>query len=330
MTPFRKRVLLTIALAAAAGTYVLAHRWRAFDKASDLLQVRLGAQAWLQGLDPYRVVRDSGAWPYPLLYPLPALIAASPLVLVPAWLAEAAFMAAGTALLAWGVTRERLVTPALVVFASAPFLYAVALSQWSPLLTGAALVPWAGWLLVCKPTIGLALFAAFPRVSTAAGVAFLVALSVILWPGWVHEWRLALAHAPNAIAPLTLPGGPLLLLALARWKRPEARLLAALACVPHTTLAYEAVPLFLVPRTWGEAWVLCGGTFAAFIGHGLTGPYSSQFAWVRAGGIWLIACAYLPCLVMVLRRPNELQAGDAGSRARMPGTNPPVPARADR
>jgi hypothetical protein len=329
MTPLRKRVLLTAALALAAGGYVLAHRWAAFDKASDLLQVRMGALAWMHGQDPYRVVQDSGAWPYPLLYPLPALIAASPLALVPAWLAEAVFVSVGTALLAWGVTRDRLVSPALAVFASAPFLYAVALSQWSPLLTGAALVPWAGWLLVCKPTIGLALFAAFPRVSVAAGIAILIGISLILWPGWVREWRQALANAPNAIAPLTLPGGPLLLLAIVKWRRPEARLLAALACVPHTTLAYEAVPLFLVPRTWNEAWILCGGTFAAFIGHGLTGPYSSQFAWVRAGGMWLIAFAYLPCLVMVLRRPNELPAGDAGSRVRIPHTIPPVPPRAD-
>jgi len=308
MTPFRQRVLLTVALAMAAATYTLAHRWPDFGRASDLLQVRMGAMGWLQGLDPYRVVRESGAWPYPLLYPLPALMAVSPLALVPAWLAEAVFVFAGTALLAWGLTRDRLFPPALVVFMSAPFLYAVALSQWSPLLTGAALVPWAGWLLVCKPTISLALFAAFPRMSAAAGVAILVATSVILWPGWVHEWWLALADAPNAIAPLTLPGGPLLLLALFKWKRPEARLLAALACVPHTTLAYEAVPLFLVPRSWNEAWILWAGTFVAFIGHELTGPYASQFAWVRASGIWLVACAYFPCLVMVLRRRNEPSA----------------------
>ena len=324
MTPHRKRVLLTATVSLAAGGYALAHRWPDFTRASDLLQVRMGAGAWIHGLDPYRTVRDSGAWPYPLLYPFPALIVSSPLAFVPAWLAEAMFVFLSTALLAWGVTRDRVVQPALVVFASAPFLYAVALSQWSPLLTGAAFVPWAGFLLVCKPTIGFALFAAFPRLSTAIGSAVLLAISFFLWPGWVHEWRVALANAPNAIAPVTLWGGPLVLLALLKWKRPEARLLVALACVPHTTLAYEAVPLFLVPRTWNEAWVLWAGTFAAFIGHGLTGPYASQLSWVRAGGLWLLGGAYLPCLLMVLRRPNAWPASDVTPQAHNRGThNPP-------
>src|SRR5262245_59406339 len=135
MTPFRKRLLLTAALATAAGAYALAHRWPDFGRASDLLQARMGAIGWLQGLDPYRFVRESGAWPYPLLYPLPALMVVSPLALVPAWLSEAVFMLLGTALLAWGLTRDRLFPPGLAVFISAPFLYSVALAQWSPLIT---------------------------------------------------------------------------------------------------------------------------------------------------------------------------------------------------
>jgi hypothetical protein len=308
MTLRHHSIPLVSALGLTAGVYLAWHRWRLADQPSDLMQVWVGARAWLHGENPYTAVRTWGPWPFPLLYPFTAILVMAPLAALPAWLADAVFAALSTALLAWGLTRDRVVPPQLLVFASAPFLYAMVFAQWSPLLTGAALVPWAGCLLACKPTIGLALFAAFPRRATLAGGAALVACSLLIWPGWVHEWRAALGGAPNAVAPVTLPGGALTLLALIKWRRPEARLLTVLACVPHTTLLYEAVPLFLVPETWPEAWVLWGGTFLALLGHQRTGPYESQLMWVRTAGLWLLVCAYLPCLVMILRRPNAAPA----------------------
>jgi hypothetical protein len=313
MTLRKQRIVLAGALGLTAGVYLTWHRWRLAEQPSDLMQVWVAARAWLQGQNPYSAVRNWGLWPFPLLYPFPAVVALAPLALLPVWLADAIFVFLGTALLAWGVTRHGLVSPQLLVFASPPFLYAMVFVQWSPLLTGAALVPWAGFLLACKPTIGLALFAAFPRRATLAGGAALVLCTVLIWPGWIHEWRAALAGAPNAIAPVTLPGGALTLLALIKWRRPEARLLAVLASVPHTTLLYEAVPLFLIPQTWPEAWVLWGGTFLALIGHQRTGPYASQLAWVHAAGLWLLVCGYLPCLVMILRRPNVAPATASSS-----------------
>jgi hypothetical protein len=300
----QRRIALTSALGLVAGFYVVWRRWDYPEKSSDLVQVWIAARAWLGGADPYGAVKAWGGWPYPLLYPFPAVLVLAPLAVVPHWLAEGLFFALSTALLAWGTTREELVSPKLLMFVSPPFLHAMAFVQWSSLLTGAALVPWAGFLLVCKPTIGVALFAAFPRWRTVVGGVALVGVSLLAWPSWIGEWRHTIAQAPNAIAPVTLWGGPFILLALIKWRRPEARLLAALACIPHTTLMYEALPLFLVPRTWPEAWVVWGGTFLALVGHASGGPYASQVAWVRSAGVWLVLCAYLPCLVMILRRPN--------------------------
>ena len=42
----------------------------------------------------------------------------------------------------------------------------------------------------------------------------------------------------------------------------------------------------------------------AVILHGVGAPYASATEWVAASGVWIIWCVYLPCLVMVLRRPN--------------------------
>ena len=104
------------------------------------------------------------------------------------------------------------------------------------------------------------------------------------------------------MAPVTRPGSFLALLCLLRWRRPEARLVAALACVPQTPMLYEAVPLFLVPRTVFEAATLVVLSFAAMT---LT-AVSRQGGFGIAPGNWDIALflLYAPCTAMVIRRPN--------------------------
>jgi hypothetical protein len=300
------RVALACLVAAATGVYVVCVRLPHPENLSDLQQVLVAARAWRAHTNPYAAVAAWQQFPFPLLYPFTAVLAATPLTFVPTWLAEGLFTACGTGLLAWRLARDAADMPKLLVFVSAPFLHAIVLVQWSPLLIASALMPWAGFLLVCKPNIGLALFAAFPRWQAAAGGAVLIAVSVAIWPGWLAEWRNAVAHAPNSISLALLPGGVLLLLAALCWRDGEGRLLLALSLVPQTTLAYEALPLFLIARTWAEAWIIWTGTALALIGHTLTGPYASQLAWVRASGAWLLGCAYLPALVIVLLQKREL------------------------
>ena len=103
------------------------------------------------------------------------------------------------------------------------------------------------------------------------------------------------------------PAGPLLLLALTRWRRPEARLVAAFALVPHSTLFYEALPLLvLVPRTRQQLLALLllnwiGTLVEAWL------VFLPGFEWrsnVYVVGELMLAFAYLPALIVVLRRPN--------------------------
>jgi hypothetical protein len=274
--------------------------------ARDLNDVVYAAQAFTAGYDPYAVVGRSERWalPAPALYPFTAVLVFIPFAWIPVAVLHTAWVALGAGLLAWALTRERLAAPALVLFASTPFLHAVQTTQWSPLLTAGILLPWGGWLLACKPTTAIWLFAYRPTWRTVGLATALTAISVLVWPAWLLSWLPNLREAPNTIAPVTLRGGALALLALWRWRRPEARLLAAMACVPHTMLPYEALPLFLIPQTWREACLLLAGTTFAVMLHQAGAPYDSPTAWVTASGTWIIWCAYLPCLVMVLRRPN--------------------------
>src|SRR3954468_11154977 len=302
-----QRIALASCVAVTAALVAWGVVWsRPQPKASDLAPIWASARARLHGQDPYGTVGPGRAFDtdFPQIYPMTAIVTVLPLGLLPLRWADTLFVALGFGLVNWAVTKKRLLTPALVALVSFGALMTLQTSQWSLLLTGAALVPVVGGLLIAKPTIGLALFAAFPRWKTAIGCLAVLVLSILVWPAWIGEWRATLASAPHVVPPLTRRVGPLLLLALIKWKRADARLLLALACVPHTTAPYETIPLFLIPQTWPQAWILWALGFVAYGAQLLSGPYTSQAAYWASGAEWIVALLYLPCLAMILYRPN--------------------------
>jgi hypothetical protein len=141
-----------------------------------------------------------------------------------------------------------------------------------------------------------------------AGGAILIACSFAVFPGWLGYWIENARNAPMSRLSWLRPGGPLLLVALVRWRRPEARLLVALACTPLTPTFYDPVLLYLVTRSFREALTLTVCTFVLFFIVAFNSPLPTAAAWgdlVATASIWVI---YLPCLVMVLLRPNEAPA----------------------
>ncbi|HKB11324.1 MAG TPA: hypothetical protein VKD69_11730 [Vicinamibacterales bacterium] len=304
---FQQRVAFALAVATTAAVLAWTVWSRPQPQVSDLAQVWAGARALLHGENPYQAVGPGRTfnWPYPLLYPLTAVLALMPFAWLPLRWVDPLFVAFGFGLFTFAVTRRTLRTPALVALVSIAALMTLQTSQWSLLLTGAALLPACGLILVAKPTIGLALFAAFPARRVVIGCAVVLVASVLVQPQWLIDWRATFASAPHVVAPITRLGGPLLLLALLKWKRADARLLLGMACVPHTTVPYETIPLFLIPRTWLEAWVLWALGLVAYIAQWASGPYPSQEAYWAGGARWIVLVMYLPCLAMVLRRPNE-------------------------
>jgi hypothetical protein len=85
-------------------------------------------------------------------------------------------------------------------------------------------------------------------------------------------------------------------------------MLAALAIVPQTTVAYETLPLFLIPRTAREMGSLTGLSFAAYLLSTRLAPGDEVHHLKEAiAGYWpyWLILVYMPCLWMVLRRPSE-------------------------
>lgn len=293
--------------------------------ASDFNQLWYGARALLDGGSPYTAVGPGRAfnWPFPLFYPLPAVLVAVPFTVISPEGASMLFSGIAAALLVWVLTRDAPYRLAAVL--SFSFYYAAAISQWSPILIASVLIPSLGFLLVVKPTIGLALWLYKPHWQAVAGGALLLLASMVVRPEWPMEWMQTFGAGGHIRGPITMLGGPLIFLALLRWRRPEARLLVALACVPHTTLLYEALPLFLVPASWTQSLVLVALNWVAQIVVITLQPYASLADRARMSATVSVALLYLPCLIMILRRPNEgdvpawITRGLARARTTLPG-----------
>ena len=278
----------------------------------DFEQVWFAARSILAGVNPYPHVGPGLAldWPHPLLYPLPAGVIAIPLAPLPIGTATFLFSVLGGFALAWAL-MEYGYGP-LFGFFSMPVRAAFEVVQWSPLLAAAAIVAPLGLLLVAKPTLGAAILFARPSRWAFIGAAVFGGIAFLVEPGWVQHWLDAIARnnvewAPTVPyrAPITFIGGPLVMLALLRWRRPEARLVAALVCVPQTLVMYEAVPLFLVPRTLLQAAGLVALSHAGhfWVRTQLPPGYleSLNYSLVGQAMIWSL---FLPCTVLVLRRAN--------------------------
>jgi len=296
---WRVGAALVVAAGAAAWALILELRmpgaWRDFDP------LWLAGRALVHGGNPYDAVATSG-WPWPLYHPLPAVLLDLPFTLLSRQAARIAFTACSAAFLTFAATRTAWWPLMFAVLA--PFRHAVAMSQLSPVMTAAALMPAAGGLLIIKPNIGLALFASRPSKAAVVGGAILIAISLVVWPAWpVRWWHAArqLTHLP----PVIRPWGALMLLALLRARHPEGRLLAALAVIPHRPVLYDMLPvLMLVPRTWKEMAVLGVGCELAYrvilnVPTNLMIDTFDALCWPA-----ILAFVYIPALIIVLLRPR--------------------------
>ena len=264
----------------------------------------------LQGVDPYPLVGPGRAYNWDwaeLLYPGNAMVLAIPLSWLPEIVAACVFVWLSTALLAYAVTERG--WDRLFIFPSSAFIVAARAAQWSPLFSAAYCLPWLGFMLSAKPNLGAAIgLSSSSRKTVVMGIAgFLVlgAISLVMLPTWPRSW-LAAVSASNVLIPILRPGGFVILLALLRWKRPEARLILLLACVPQTGSWYEALPLLLVATTRRETQILSLVSSLGYLlvlGFLIRGQPEAQFN-AEVSSL-MIAFAYLPAMIVVLRRANE-------------------------
>lgn len=305
-----QRILFAVGAGAwAAGIRALVHVVHP-KYSSDFGPAWFGGGALLRGVNPYDLIgpaREFGGYWY-MAYPATTMVTTLPLSLLSEHAATLVFVGVSAALLAYGIASSGWFRWPL--FLSAAFIDATLAAQWSPLLTAALTIPALSWLVAAKPNFLIPLLAyANSRktlVIAALGGIVLTVLSLIIRPSWPTEWRHSLANWHGAL-PLIHVGGFLVALALLKWKRREARLLVAMSLMPQTFYWYETLPLFLVPATFRESLMLAVISTSGRALEIALMQIKSITVTGRIAGAIIILSTYVPCVVMILRRPNVKQ-----------------------
>jgi hypothetical protein len=295
-----------VAIALALGLFAATVAWIATHRPGfgvpDFHWWWVGARALLDGQNPYEAVPLIIGPEFRLFHPMPAVVLAVPFALLAPDVALSLVSGLSAAVLAFAVTKESY--DRLPLFLSASFAHAAVMGQWSLILTAAMLLPWLAFIGAAKPNVGVAMLGQSLSWRAALAMLLFAVATLVVMPTWPREWFAQLPNSPYHFSPLRTPLGFLLLLALARWRRPEARLLVVLGVVPQSPFVYEALPLFLVPKTRFQ-------TYALVIGSDLA---LGVYAWTRGmdterlfflNGVAVVVGMYLPALWMVWRRPNE-------------------------
>ena len=311
----KSRIGVALAIAVAVGAFVYALQSRHPEiVAYDWTYHWRAARAVLDGLNPYLVVVPSGPYPFAFywFYPLPSVFMALPTAPLPAVWSSAITVGATSGLLAFAVSRENF--SRLPIFLSAQFMMGAAAGS-APAILLTAVIAWPAlqWLVVMKPNLGLAAFAARPTWRAVWGTVVLCAAAFALLPTWPMFWirqlfamkggdtHVVLGH----LSPIMVPGGALLVLALLRWRRPEARMLFVLSLVPQTMTFHDVLPAMLVPQTFRQSLSLGLLSHAAFLLARTElmkeTDVGVMFHNTAPLALWLM---YVPALFLVLRRPN--------------------------
>lgn len=305
----RDRVAVAIATAIVT-VAVCAVKQHQTGPPTDFAMFWTAARMLVGGGNPYTAIHPGGVfrWDSGYLYPLPGAVVLIPLAWLPVGVAAMVFSASGMGALAYLLTRDG--WQRWPILMSAPALWAVSAGQWSPWVMCAALAPGMAWVASVKPNIGAAMWLMRPSVRWIAVALVLPILSLAFMPSWPLEWLRNTAHAraPEGYhVPLLVPGGVVLLLALARWRNPEARLLLGMAIVPQTLMMYDQLPLGLLARTRIQAYLFGLWSFAVPVlgWYFQPAPDMDKLATMHYLSRVLTWGYYLPLLVMILLRPNR-------------------------
>lgn len=302
------RLVAAIAVGVLAAVWIRSHALTDPKFTSDFDQVWAAARAWINGRNPYAEIGPNAPfkWSWPFYYPFPALLLVSPLGALPVLYARMIFGGCSAALFTWAISRDSWGRWPMLL--SITFLVSVDLVQWSLLITTMFFFPRIGGLVAAKPNFGLPLLASLSRprdaLWIAAGGAALVAVSLAIRPTWPAEWLDNVRSAPHFRAPVARSFGFVLLLAALRWRRPEARWLLGLSLVPQAPSFYDPILLVVICGVWWEAAILCAGTWMLFAWVGAHAPQGDYAGWGSVVGNATTWFCYLPCLLMLLRRPN--------------------------
>ena len=290
MPSIRGRFVISALFGIGAGMFcwLLLRRWQ--QGAGDFSWAIRAAQDLLAHRNPYQRTSQ--------FYPLPAALFGLPFVKSSPDLAGAIFYGVSTALLAFGITRDGY--RYLLIFMAYPYWAGMLAVQWIPLIMASGFFWWLLPATLAKPQIGLPIALTRMGRKGALACALIVLFSFLLVPHWFSDWLSGLGGYARFIPLLVLPG-PILALALLRYRDRDAWLLFLAACMPQRWF-YDPFFLWLIPKSRRQIIFTAGLSWLPGIWRWYHPPHS--FTEV---GRWVVLCFYLPMLAILFLNNSKDQ-----------------------
>jgi hypothetical protein len=287
----RHRVLVSVFIGCASGLLCFTILSHLHAGAYDFMWALYPARELLAGRNPYGHLP-----PGAIGYPMTAIILAVPFTWLSDPMAAGVFFGISSALLTLGLTRDGY--HRLFVFLAYPYWAGLLTAQWVPLIMAGAFFSLLLPLTTTKPQIGLpVLLTHWNKRGILACLVFL-GITFLVMPAWLKYWLVQAVRYEHYI-PLVILPGPLLLLALLRYRERGAQLLLLSAAMPQRWF-YDAFTLWLIPRSRREALFTAVFSWGAGIWRWYHVPHGFHEA-----GRWAVIFLYLPMLLVVLLRTDK-------------------------
>lgn len=294
MTPrISIRVLVSTAVGLIIGLCCFFLLRKIGSAAGDFTWAYNAANDLLNGRDPYRHEVRRFWTPYPL----PTALVAVPFTMFSPEIAGATFFGLSSALMVYGFSQKGFLP--LLVLLSYPFYANLQWAQWSPLIVASAFLPALMFVSVIKPNIAAPVVLLHWRVIGIITTSILLICSLIIYPTWPIKWLSQLSHYEGYVPLLTIPG-PLLLLALTRWRERDAQFLLVASIFPQRWF-YDALILWLIPKTRKEFLYSVTFSWGAYFWRLYHMPETSL-----ERGLVVTLFFYLPMLFIILMRKREV------------------------
>jgi hypothetical protein len=284
----RARIVISALIGVLAGFLCFAVMTKFHQGAADFGWSIHLAQRFLAGKNPYDTPNEQ--------YPFTAALFGMPFVRLRPEIAAAIFWGLSSFLLALGLARDGY--HRLLVFLAYPYWAGLLTAQWSPTIMASAFFPLLLPVTLAKPQVGLPIL--LTRISRRGLVACMILglLSLALLPRWPWLWVGQTGYYQHFFAILIIPG-PLVLLALLRYRDRDAWLLVLTSLMPQRWF-FDSFILWLIPKSRRAILATVAFSWCAGIWRAYHPPTSFDQV-----GRWIVFSTYLPMLAIVLFRSRE-------------------------
>ncbi len=287
----RLRICISAAIGVATGAFCYFLLARLRQGAGDFGWTLHLAERLLARQNPYDTPLEQ--------YPLTSVFFGLPLVWLRPEVAAGLFYGVSSALLAFGVTRYGY--HRLLIFLAFPYWAGLLVAQWSTLIVASAFLPLLLPATMVKPQVGLPVAITYLSRRGILACVVVALLSVAVMPRWPLLWLGQLKHYEHFFPLLILPG-PLLLLALWRYRDRDTWFLLLTAIMPQRWF-FDAFILWLIPKSRRE--IVWTGFFSW--GAGIWRWYHPPLDFTQVGR-WAVLFLYLPMLGVILARLRNTSA----------------------